>query len=261
MYIFDGVDFSDMVNSFKKFGINRTFIESENPEFEKIMKLFKENDIICETLHAPFSKINDMWSDDEEAALKIICRLKDGIDKCVKYNIPVIIVHLSSGRPMPEITEKGVKRFEEVFDYAKNKNVTIALENQRYLENLDYFLGKYPNTGFCWDVGHEYGFSKDIRFMERFGERAVALHIHDNRCIFNMDDHLIPFDGKIDFDVVAKTIAKSGYNGTLMMEITKNAETDGVKPYENMSAEEYIMRAFNAVKKLDDMICKEKNKK
>lgn len=256
MGIYSGVDFFEMVKIFKKVGVKRTFIDSENPEFGDLMKLYKENGIICETLHAPFNKINDMWSDIEEVAQNMMDRLKDAIDKCHKYNIPVVIIHLSSGMPMPEMNEKGIKRFEEIFDYADERNVKVALENQRYLKNLEFFLEKYPNTGFCWDAGHEFALSTntDIKYMERFGKRAVALHIHDNRCEFNKDDHLIPYDGSIDFDYVAKAIAESGYSGTLMLEITKNAQMDGIKPYENMSSEEYILRAYNAVNRLNDTV-------
>ena len=38
---------------------------------------------------------------------------------------------------------------------------------------------------------------------ELFGDRLCALHIHDNRCGVNTDDHLLPFDGSIDFEDVA----------------------------------------------------------
>ena len=247
---------------FKKFGIKRTFIGSEKPDFEMTMQLFKENGIICEALHAPFDKINDMWGDDEVAARKMIIRLKDSVDKCEKYYIPVSVVHLSSGRPMPEINESGIRRFEEVFDYANEKGVTIALENQRYKENILFFMEKYKTLGFCWDNGHEYGFSKGIRFMELFGDRLCALHIHDNRCGIDTDDHLLPFDGNIDFEEVAKAIAKSDYRGTVMLEVSRLVSIDGKKIYEDLSDEDYVKRAVDSVRKLADMIenCKKTTK-
>ena len=256
MCIFSGVSYPEMVEGFKKYGVKRTFIGSEMPDFDNVMKLFLENGIICETLHAPYKKINDMWGEDEIAAKNMIDSLKDAIDKCNKYNIPVVIVHLSSKMPMPEINEIGLKRFEEVFDYADARNVKIALENQRYLENLEFFLNKYDDKGFCWDTGHEFALSVDgdIKNMELFGDKTVALHIHDNRCDFNKDDHLLPYDGAIDFDYVAKAIAKSGYEGTLMLEVTKEADLDGVKLYENLSDDEYIKRAVDALNKLNDSV-------
>lgn len=256
MCIFSGVDYPEMVESLKKYGIKRTFVGSDIPDFDNVMKLFNENGIICETLHAPFRKVNAMWGTDEIAAKNMMDSLKDAIDKCHKYNIPVVIVHLSSKMPMPEINEKGIERFEEIFNYAAKRNVKIALENQRYIENLGYFLGKYPDTGFCWDTGHEFALSTntDIKYMERYGKRAVALHIHDNRRKFDNDDHLIPYDGNIDFDYVAKAIAESEYSGTLMLEINKDARIDDIKPYENMSSEEFIKRAYDALCRLNDSV-------
>ncbi len=251
--IFDGVGIEKQVECFVKLGVNRTFVMSEIPDFDKAMQLFKDNGIICETLHSPFNKINDLWGEDENAANAMLDRLKNTVDKCEKYNIPVAIVHLSSGCPMPEINERGLRRFEELFGYANDKGVTIALENQRYLENLSFFMDRY-DTGFCWDNGHEYGFTKGIRFMELYGDRACALHIHDNRCGTNTDDHLLPFDGKIDFEVIAKTLADSGYSGTLMLELGKLASLDGKQVYADMSDEEYIGRAVAAAKRLADMV-------
>lgn len=252
--IFSGINIKDLVRCFKKFGINRTFIDSENADFETAMRLFKENGIICETLHAPFDKINDMWSEDEVAASKMLNRLKDSVDKCEMHHIPISVVHLSSGCPMPEINEMGVSRFEELFDYADKKGVIIALENQRYKENILFFMEKYKTPGFCWDNGHEYGLSKGIRFMELFGDRLCALHIHDNRCGVNTDDHLLPFDGSIDFEDVAKAIAKSGYNGTVMLEVGILASIDGKKVYEDLNDEDYVKRAVGSARKLADMI-------
>lgn len=252
--IFGGIPFEKQIEYFKRGGINKTFISSETENFDEVMKLFNENGIICETLHAPFDKINDMWGDDEEAAENMLNRLKDSVDKCKKYNIPVSIVHLSSGKPMPEINEKGLKRYEELFLYAKENGVAIALENQRFLENLEYFMNNYDTPRFCWDSGHEYGFTKNIKFLDYFGDRLTALHIHDNRCGIDTDDHLVPYDGMIDFDIVASDLAKSGYKGTLMLELGRNVIIDGKNIYENMSDEEFINHAQKAARKLADKI-------
>ncbi len=252
--IFNGISFEKQVEYFKKYGINRTFVGSDITDFDHVMGLFKENGIICETLHAPFGGINAMWGEDEEAAAKMMDQLKDSVDKCARYNIPVTIVHLSSGRPMPEVNERGAKRYEEIFRYAKENGVIIALENQRYLENLQYFMDHYQTPGFCWDNGHEYGATKGIRFMDHFGNRVVALHIHDNRCGTDTDDHLLPFDGKIDFDVVAKDLAQSGYSGTLMLEVGKLVSIDGKRVYEDLTDEEYVERAALAAQRLAVMV-------
>ena len=252
--LFSGIDFETQVRCMKKSGVNRTFICSETPDFDNVMKLFNGNGIICETLHAPFDGINDMWGEDAEKGTAMLNRLKDSVDKCSRYNIPVTIVHLSSGRPMPGISDYGVLRFEELFDYAEKNGVKIALENQRYSENISYFMERYAQPGFCWDIGHENCFTDNIKFMELFGDRLCALHIHDNRCLKDNDDHLIPFDGNIDFDYVAQTLAKNGYDGTVMLEIGKGVTVDGKQVYDSLTDEEYIVKAAGAAKKLSDMI-------
>ena len=252
--IFNGISFEDQARCFKRFGVRRTFIFSETPDLDSVMRLFQENGIVCETLHAPFDRINDMWSEDTAAAEAMLSRLKDSVDRCAAYAIPVTVVHLSSGCPMPEINECGIERFEALFRYAEDKGVTVALENQRYLENLSFFMERYPSVRFCWDNGHEYGFTKGIRFMELFGDRLSALHIHDNRCGDDTDDHLLPFDGGVPFDAVAKSIADSGYEGTLMLEVGKLVCVDGKRVYESLNDEQYVERAVTAAKRLVHMI-------
>ncbi|MBQ3141667.1 MAG: sugar phosphate isomerase/epimerase [Clostridia bacterium] len=252
--VFDGFEHEELARLLKDLGVSRTFLVSETPDFDNVMRIFTENGIVCETLHAPFNNINALWGDDREAAEQMLRRLKDSVDKCARYNIPVTVVHLSSGCPMPQIHDVGVKRFESLFDYANQKGVTVALENQRYLENLSYFLNRYQTLGFCWDNGHEYGFTKGIRFMDLFADRLRALHIHDNRCGVNTDDHLLPFDGKIDFEQVARDIADSSYRGTLMLEIGKAVKIDGVEVYKDLSGEQYLVKAAESAKKLARMI-------
>lgn len=252
--IYSGVDFKKQAEYFKKLGVTSTFIGSETADFDGVVTTFADNGIVCESLHAPYKNINDMWSSDETVAQTMLGRLKDSVDKCAKYSIPVSVVHLSSGVPMPEINELGIARFEELFSYAEEKGVKIALENQRFLENLSFFLDRYPNVGFCWDAGHEYGFTHGINFMDMYGNRAIALHIHDNRAGINTDDHLLPFDGKIDFNEVAGKLVRNGYTGTIMLEISKEVAIDGKKVYADLTEEEYMDRAYSAVKKLAVMV-------
>lgn len=252
--IYGGIDLEKQLANLKDHNIKKTFLMGEKADFDDTMKLIEKYGITCETLHAPFDGINNMWKDDESAAQIMADRLKDSVDKCARYNIPIVVMHISSGKPMPEINEKGMARFEDVFEYAREKGVKVALENQRFLENLQYFLEKFSYLGFCWDCGHENGFTKGIKFMDLFGDRLIATHIHDNRCGIDTDDHLVPFDGKIDFEYVAKAIVDSGFDGTLMLEISKNAACDGKKVYEDMDDEEYMNRAADAVEKLSEMI-------
>ena len=84
MNIFYKVPVKKQVELFHRYGVDRTFWSSEKPDFEEDMRLFRENGIICETLHAPYRGINAFWGEDEEAAQAMMLRLKDCIDKCAR---------------------------------------------------------------------------------------------------------------------------------------------------------------------------------
>ena len=171
-----------------------------------------------------------------------------GIEKCGEYEIPTLVLHVTAGPTPPRPNERGYARFVQVFERAKELGVEIACENIRPYGNLAFILEQFPESGFCWDVGHEVCSGMGIQFMPMFGNRLKALHIHDN--MLDGDHHMIPRDGKIDFDRVARQIAESPYEGSVMLELsTKQSDF-----YNGISPEEYYERAANAAMSLKEQI-------
>ncbi|MEE0411185.1 MAG: hypothetical protein UD759_10440, partial [Clostridia bacterium] len=78
--IYSGVDFKKQAEYFKKLGVTSTFIGSETADFDGVVTTFADNGIVCESLHAPYKNINDMWSSDETVAQTMLGRLKDSVD-------------------------------------------------------------------------------------------------------------------------------------------------------------------------------------
>ncbi len=205
-----------------------------------------------ETLHAPFGHINDMWRVGESGDV-MLRELLNSVDCCVLAGARILVVHLSSGNNAPPITDIGRERFCALVDYAESKGVTIAFENQRKLANLAWtaeeFAGR-EHVGFCWDCGHESCFTPGRQYMPIFGDRLVCTHLHDNHGGYNQDEHLIPFDGSIDMQRVARQIKQSGYEGSLMLEILPRNSHN----YDNMTYPEYLTRALAAATRLRDMV-------
>lgn len=211
-----------------------------------------KNGLYYEALHAPFGHINDMWKegDDGEAMLRELC---DCIDACEKLGIPKAIVHLSSGVNAPFINDVGHARFDRLVEHAVKKNITIAFENQRKLANISFAFEIYKdvkNVGFCWDTGHEACFADGIEFMPLFGKKLVFTHIHDNFAEPGGDLHMIPFDGRIDFEKCARHIKSSGYKETLTLEIFPTISGR----YNDVCMEKYYEKAYRAIQKFRNMV-------
>jgi sugar phosphate isomerase/epimerase len=54
----------------------------------------------------------------------------------------------------------------------------------------------------------------------------VTTHVHDNRGI--VDEHLVPFEGAIDWPAALMTIQKVGYEGTLLFEVRNSGDAEAV---------------------------------
>ena len=229
----------------KKYGFETTFYSSLASNLDEVMTACREAGIEMENYHAPFRHINDIWQDTPEGE-QMLQELLDSVDNCAKYGVPTLVVHLSSGDRPPRINTLGMARFERLMEHAKEKGVTIAYENQRKLANLALTFEEFEDAAFCWDTGHEACFADGRQYMPLFGKYLAALHIHDNHCVHNGDEHLVPYDGTIDFDRVARQIAETDYQGSLMLEVM----ADHAGYYEGMSADDYFAHAAKAVKKL-----------
>lgn len=79
------------------------------------------------------------------------------------------------------------------------------------------------DVGICLDVGHARLQGEVVDAIEMVAGYLVTTHVHDNRG--RNDDHLLPFEGLIDWATTLMTFQKIGYTGTLMMELA--AAVDG----------------------------------
>ncbi len=241
--------YEEVISAFLENDIHRTFVCIEHPQFDEVMKALEKSKIIVENLHAPFKSHNDIWLKGE-AGDKILDRLCAAIECCIKYNIKVMVAHVSNGRPMPEITQVGLERFDRLMEYAKKGGVTVAFESHRYLENVKFIMERYPEAGFCLDNCHENAFTPGVRYMPMWGDRLIATHISDNEFVCDKDMHMLPFDGNINFNETAREIAECGRDVTLMLEV----KPDNHERYNGMSVREYYTEAAKKLKQLDKMI-------
>ena len=242
----DEISIDRQIELMRQNDFKNTFMLSDCAELtdETIGKL-RTADITLATLHAPFRGINEVWRQGESGD-KVLEGLLDGVRKCEKYNIPVLVVHLSSKYPPPMITDIGVQRFKRLMEVAKASDIIIAYENQRCLSNIALALEQFENARFCWDTGHEGCFTSGWEYMPLFGDKLATVHIHDNFGVKDSDDHLLPYDGTLDFGKVTKYIAKANYDGCIMLEVFRGNSNQ----YDDITDEEYYARAAVAANRL-----------
>ena len=232
-------------------GFNSVFTYGNLPEFiDFVAKKCRDTGVRYEALHAPCERINDLWLPDEQGD-KVVDMMKESMDLAEAHGIPIVICHLSSKENAPHATDAGLLRFDKLVEYAGKKNLKLAVENQRKLGNLCTILeiyGKDSPVGFCWDVGHEACFSYGREYLPLFPDRCVFTHIHDNNKRYNVDEHLLPFDGQIDFWRVADLLHKANYPGTLCLEI--DLPHEGSEKYADLSLEQFVSKAYAAINRL-----------
>ena len=251
---YKGIPAEEQIKYIKAAGFDSVFTDFEG--YEKNALLAKEianAGLDYETIHAPFDGINNMWYAGEEGD-KMLARLEDCTVCASKLGVPVVVIHLSSGVSAPHINDIGIARFDKLIETAGKVGVKLAFENQRKLANIAYIFERYenvPQVGFCWDCGHESCFTLGKRdYMALFGDRLIALHLHDNCGEFNRDQHMMPFHSKIDFGKVAEKIRNSGFSGTLMLETAMSASNR----YDGYSPEQFFSEAYAAVSKLRTLV-------
>ncbi|MBR5409760.1 MAG: sugar phosphate isomerase/epimerase [Clostridia bacterium] len=209
-----------------------------------------ETGLQYEALHAPCERINDLWLPGDGGE-QVVEMLKTSLSLASEHGIPIVICHLSSKENAPHVTDLGLARFDTVVEEAAKRGVKIAVENQRKLGNLCTILeiyGKDSPVGFCWDVGHEACFSYGREYLPLFPDRCVFTHVHDNNRLYNVDEHLLPFDGQIDFWRVADLLHNAKYPGTLALEI--DLPHEGSDKYADLSLEQFVSKAWAAINRL-----------
>ena len=120
--------------------------------------------------------------------------------------------------------EAAIRSVEEIYAMAERAGVKVALEvmgnslstASDLIEILDRtFEG--ADLGICMDVGHAHILGDTADAIETASEYLATTHIHDNRG--QSDDHLVPFQGSIDWAATIMAFEKIGYDGVLMYEV------------------------------------------
>ena len=254
---------SERLDLIRDAGFSAVFCGWGKPgDVKAVQEEVEKHGLYLNSVHAPFTTIHHMW--DAELAATELDRQLACLKETAECGIPVMVCHAWIGFEPEKPTEVGVESFRTLLQEAEKLGVKIALENtegEGYLRVLFDQLKGEPALGFCLDTGHEYCYNYAKDLLAEYGP-LTYIHVNDNigitgKSIFWLDDaHLIPFDGIVDFDRVARRLAKLGFIDTLTCEMTTSNKPgrNTHDHYAALTCEEYLARVMIAMKRLGDLV-------
>lgn len=237
----------ETIDAIQNAGFKNVFIQWYNkdwsPSQEEQLKYIKEKGLNVIFAHLGYQNINDIWIDGENGD-KLVNRYKNDIKICKDNNIPMVIMHTTNKSVAPQYGEIGLRRLQEIVNYAEFLNIKVAFENTKIKGYLDYVIEniKNNNVGICFDSGHYHVHFNDELDFAKFKNRIFAVHLHDND---KSDDlHLIPFDGTLNWEKTIKKLKESNYDGPITLELCYRYG------YLDMSIEEFYKKGYEVGEKL-----------
>ncbi len=184
-------------------------------------------DMTIDSVHAPFPEGDCLFSLDESERRESVRRCESAIEAAAELAGPIAVIHLIQPYDIPHgevrdrMIDQGRKSVAALAARCEVQGVKLALENgQRadYDEVLAAFLKEFdvPHVGFCYDSGHEHVQGTCFRMLERFGDRLLTFHLHDNN---GADIHVLPYEGTIPWDRFGTALQGLPYRGNLLLEV------------------------------------------
>ena len=240
----------ETIDAIKKAGFKDVFIQWYDKEWqctqEEQLKYIRKLGLNVIFAHLGYQNINSIW-EENEIGEQLVDRFINDIKVCKENGIDLVVIHLTTKFVAPMYNELGLNRIKKIVDYAKDLGVKVAFENLKIKGYLEYVLENInnDNVGICYDAGHCHAHFKDEFNWDIFKNRIFAVHLHDNDG--TDEQHLLPFDGTINWKEVIKNLNNANYTGPVTLELCYRNE------YLNMSVEDFYKKGYEIGKKLAKM--------
>lgn len=249
------VSAKETIDAIKNAGFKNVFVQYYNRETNGLTEIeqieyCKElglNIIFAHLGYCNKRQIDNIWKEGTEGDKTIEDYIEDF--KLLKsYDINLVVIHLLYENKDNLFSEIGIKRLKYLNEKAKEIGIKIAFENtkqkklfEKVLENI-----KDENIGICFDSGHWNCAFKDELDLSKYKDRIFAVHLHDNDG--TADQHLLPFEGNINWDFYLKQLKENNYNGPVTLELAYRND------YLNMPITDFYKEAYKRGEKLIEII-------
>ena len=177
---------------------------AQNGTMEEQIELFKKFNLKPTSLHNQYKtpELPNFWLEGEIGD-RLEKTLIGDILTAKKYGFRCVVVHM-----VGKYSKVGEERLLRVLKECEKNNVALAVENIDTQDPIiDIFKNvSHPYLKFCYDAGHNNCFDPEYDYLEKYGDKLVCLHLHDNNG--KADEHTLNKFGTIDWDNIAKKFAK-----------------------------------------------------
>lgn len=213
-------------------GVILLWAEYFDEDFNRFPDYAAEAGLYVENAHAPYRGANALWYDNLRGA-DYTERLIACITDCVFYGIPTLVMHPTSKGDIPLPCDGvGLDRMKRIAEAAERFDVNVALENMGSPDYIGYIFDnvKSKRLGFCYDSGHHLCFTPERDLLSEYGDRLMALHLHDNDGA--ADSHNLPLTGKVNWTKLSQKLEALGYGGACALEAQNGGFEDITDPVE-----------------------------
>jgi len=221
----------------------RTHFDYHNPSaVSDLQQWLAETGLALSSLHAPVgeSYTAGRWSGwlslassgagDRERA---VAEAEHALHVARRIPVRVLVVHLGAPRalqPAGGDSRAAARRsLEELHHVAEPLGVRIAVEilpnelsragSLAHFVDVDLRKADLPGApvGIGFDIGHAHVEGDVGEALEAVSEHVLTVDVHDNGG--RVDEHLVPFEGTVDWPAALTAVQKIGYDGPLMLEV------------------------------------------
>lgn len=215
------------------------------------------------SVHAPFSREIDISSPDTERRRHSLNEITHAVNAAAAFNVRYFVIHPGSDVESDRIGEEErqarkyhtVLSLNEIARHGRKYGVILVLENSfpHHLfgngADLLWLLGSlenpYPRV--CFDTGHAFLTHRQFDLLHRLAPYLAYIHAADNRG--TGDDHLPPGKGGIVWHRLLYHLYKTGFNGTMILELAGGDETrpDSLVLEEAAQARRFLRRMAQTI--------------
>lgn len=221
----------------------------------------QETGLVLHSVHAPISEslVGSRWgpmftnaTTDDVMRERAVAESRAALAIARRIPFRFLVTHLGipdAQKPAatdnhPEAAHRSVV---ELHDVARTVGVQLALEvipnRLSSAETLVNFIEdelELPDIGICMDFGHGFLMGDLVDAIETTSGHLITTHVHDNHG--KVDEHLVPFEGEIDWPSALMAAQKIGYEDALMLEVANTTTPTNV-----LAASDRARRRFEAI--------------